>query len=278
MSEPSRPLQRLKLTIAYRGTRYFGWQRQAVNDKYTGPPIPEGENLPTIQEVVSKAITSVVRHPIVLVGSSRTDARVHAKGQLAHFDTDQAQIPVEGMRRAVNHALPDDILVRAIEPVPPTFNAVLSTTSKRYQYAVWNALDRPLFFADLAMHRWQPLDVEAMAHSAAQLVGTHDFASFARPGHQRASTVRTILACDVARRGPRLVIGVEGTGFLWNMVRIIAGTLIEVGLGKFSPEEVGRMLAARDRRAAGSTAPAHGLYLQWIKTRDPDDAPLEQNP
>lgn len=278
MSEPSRPLQRLKLTIAYRGTRYFGWQRQAVNDKYTGPPIPEGENLPTIQEVVSKAITSVVRHPIVLVGSSRTDARVHAKGQLAHFDTDQAQIPVEGMRRAVNHALPDDILVRAIEPVPPTFNAVLSTTSKRYQYAVWNALDRPLFFADLAMHRWQPLDVEAMAHSAAQLVGTHDFASFARPGHQRASTVRTILACDVARRGPRLVIGVEGTGFLWNMVRIIAGTLIEVGLGKFAPEEVGRMLAARDRRAAGSTAPAHGLYLQWIKTRDPDDAPLEQNP
>lgn len=278
MSEPSRPLQRLKLTIAYRGTRYFGWQRQAVNDKYTGPPIPEGENLPTIQEVVSKAITSVVRHPIVLVGSSRTDARVHAKGQLAHFDTDQAQIPVEGMRRAVNHALPDDILVRAIEPVPPTFNAVLSTTSKRYQYAVWNALDRPLFFADLVMHRWQPLDVEAMAHSAAQLVGTHDFASFARPGHQRASTVRTILACDVARRGPRLVIGVEGTGFLWNMVRIIAGTLIEVGLGKFSPEEVGRMLAARDRRAAGSTAPAHGLYLQWIKTRDPDDAPLEQNP
>lgn len=278
MSEPSRPLQRLKLTIAYRGTRYFGWQRQAVNDKYTGPPIPEGENLPTIQEVVSKAITSVVRHPIMLVGSSRTDARVHAKGQLAHFDTDQAQIPVEGMRRAVNHALPDDILVRAIEPVPPTFNAVLSTTSKRYQYAVWNALDRPLFFADLAMHRWQPLDVEAMAHSAAQLVGTHDFASFARPGHQRASTVRTILACDVARRGPRLVIGVEGTGFLWNMVRIIAGTLIEVGLGKFSPEEVGRMLAARDRRAAGSTAPAHGLYLQWIKTRDPDDAPLEQNP
>ncbi|HEV2295027.1 MAG TPA: tRNA pseudouridine(38-40) synthase TruA [Tepidisphaeraceae bacterium] len=269
MSKFSRPVQRLKLTIAYRGTRYYGWQRQAVNEKYKGPPI-DGENLPTIQEIASKAISSVVRHPIVLVGSSRTDARVHAKGQLAHFDTDQKQIPLEGIRRAVNHALPDDILIRSIQAVPASFNAVLSTTSKRYQYAVWNAPDRPVFFADLAMHRWQPLDVEAMARGASQLVGTHDFASFAKPGHGRENTVRTILACHVARRGRRLVIGVEGTGFLWNMVRIIAGTLIEVGLGKFAPEDVGRMLAARDRRAAGSTAPAHGLYLQWIKTRDED--------
>ena len=271
MFDDPRPLQRLKLTIAYRGTRYHGWQQQSVNEKYKGAPPPPGEGLPTIQEIVAKAITSVVRHPVQLVGSSRTDAGVHAKGQLAHFDTDQTQIPLEGMRRAVNHALPEDILVRGIEPVPPSFNAVTSTISKRYQYFVWNAADRPLFIPDLAMHRWQPLDVGAMARAAATLVGTHDFASFAKPGHGRANTVRTILACDVSHRAPRLVIGVEGTGFLWNMVRIIAGTLIEVGIGRYAPQQLADMLAARDRRSAGSTAPPHGLYLQWIKTRPHDD-------
>ena len=267
MSDDPPLLQRLKLTIAYRGTQYHGWQRQVVTKFYRGPRLGSGNAIPTVQEIVSRAITSVVRHPITLVGSSRTDAGVHAKGQLAHFDTHQAQIPLVGMRRAINHQLPDDILVRTIEAVPPTFNAVMSTVSKRYQYFVWNAEDRPLFIPDLAMHRWQPLDVDAMKRAAAALVGTHDFASFARPGHGRADTVRTVLACDVSRRGPRVVIGVEGTGFLWNMVRIIAGTLIEVGHGKYSPEEIAPMLAARDRRVAGSTAPAHGLYLQWIKTR-----------
>ena len=272
MSPDPRPLQRYKLTIAYRGTRYHGWQAQAVTKHYDGPTLDEGGGLPTIQELVARAVKSVVRHPVRVVGSSRTDAGVHAKGQLAHFDTDQTQIPPEGLRRAVNHALPDDIVVRTIEAVPQTFNAVASTVSKRYQYFVWNAPDRHVFMGDLAMHRWQPMDAEAMARGARLLVGTHDFASFARPGHGRENTVRTILSAEVARRGPRVVIGVEGTGFLWNMVRIIAGTLIEVGIGRYTAEEVGTMLAARDRRAAGSTAPAHGLYLQWIKTRDIEDA------
>lgn len=271
MSDEPQPLQRLKLTIAYRGTNYHGWQRQVVTKHYKGPVLSGGgKGIPTVQEIVERALRSVYRHPIRLVGSSRTDAGVHAKGQLAHFDTVHVQAPVEGMRRAVNHALPDDILVRTIEPVAPSFNAVTSTTSKRYQYHVWNAPDRPPFTADLAMHRWQEMDVGAMAAGAAQLVGTHDFASFARPGHKRENTVRTILACEVSRRGPRVVIGVESNGFLWNMVRIIAGTLIEVGIGRIAPEAIGPMLAARDRRAAGLTAPAHGLYLQWVKTRDDD--------
>ena len=275
MSDDPRPLQRFKLTVAYRGTRYHGWQWQAVTKHYRGPTIGDG-GIPTIQVILAKAITSVVRHPIQLVGSSRTDAGVHAKGQLAQFDTHHTQIPTEGLRRAVNHALPDDILLRKVEAVSPSFNVFTSTVSKRYQYLVWNALDRPVFMADLAMHRWQPLDVEAMAHAASLLVGTHDFASFARPGHRRENTVRTILACDVSRRGPRLIIGVEGTGFLWNMVRIIAGTLIEVGIGRFAPDDVAKMLAARDRQAAGPTAPAHGLYLQWIRTRDEHDEGKER--
>ena len=278
MSDDARPLQRYKLTVAYRGTRYHGWQWQAVTKHYRGPTIGDGGGIPTIQVILAKAITSVVRHPIQLVGSSRTDAGVHAKGQLAHFDTHQTQIPTEGLRRAVNHALPDDILLRKVEAVPPSFNVFTSTLSKRYQYFVWNAPDRPVFLGDLAMHRWQPLDVAAMAHAANLLVGTHDFASFARPGHRRENTVRTILACDVSRRGPRLIIGVEGTGFLWNMVRIIAGTLIEVGIGRYMPEQISTMLAARDRRAAGSTAPAHGLYLQWIKTRPEDERVEEATP
>jgi tRNA pseudouridine38-40 synthase len=256
---------RLKLTIAYRGTRYHGWQRQAANEFYKGPHPAEGAGIPTIQETLAGAIQSIVGHPILLVGSSRTDAGVHAKGQVAHFDTDQVQIPPEGLRRAANARLPEDILIRSVEPVPETFDAISGTVSKRYQYVVWNAPDRPVFGADLAFHRWQKLDIAAMRSAAGQLEGTHDFASFAKPGHGRENTVRTVHACRVSLRPPRVVIGVEGGGFLWNMVRIIAGTLVEVGIGRYSPADIPTMLAARRRLAAGRTAPAHGLYLQWIK-------------
>jgi len=260
------PTQRYKLTIAYRGTRYHGWQMQPVLPSYKGEAPPAGVGIPTIQETVARAIESVVRHPIALVGSSRTDAGVHAKGQIAHFDTELVQIPAEGLLRAVNHALPDDVLVREIEPVAAEFDAISSTTSKRYQYFIWNHAQRPVFFADLAWHRWQELNLEAMTTGAAHLVGTHDFASFARPGHGRENTVRTVLGCDVHYRAPKLIIAVEGTGFLWQMVRIMVGTLVEVGLGRTAPDEIPKMLAAKDRQAAGPTAPPHGLFLQWIKT------------
>ena len=261
------PTQRYKLTLAYRGTNYHGWQTQAVNETYKGPMPEEGHGIPTIQEIVSRAIAGVVHHPVQLIGSSRTDAGVHAKGQIAHFDTDQTQIPIDGLWRAVNAQLPADIVVRALEPVSDGFDAITSTISKRYQYAIWNQPDRPAFFPDLAWHRWQALDLVAMTQAASRLVGEHDFASFARPGHGRDNTMRTVLSCEVARRGAMLVVGVEGTGFLWNMVRIIVGTLVEVGLGRYSAGEVDAMLAAKDRQSAGSTAPAHGLYLQWIRTK-----------
>lgn len=261
-------MQRYKLTIAYRGTHYHGWQSQSVSETWKGPAPAEGEEqygIPTIQGVLKKALVEVVRHPVTLIGSSRTDAGVHAKGQVAHFDTDKSQIPVEGLRRAVNARLPADVLVRAIDPVPETFDAIGSTVSKRYQYFIWNAEDRPVLFPDLAWHRWQTLEIDAMRDAAKRFVGERDFASFAKPGHGKESTVRTVLACDVAYRAPRLIVGVEGTGFLWNMIRIMTGTLVEVGLGKYRPEEIDAMLEARDRQAAGSTAPPHGLYLQWIK-------------
>ncbi len=272
------PTQRYKLVVAYRGTRYHGWQTQPVHATFKGERPPEGEGLPTIQDLLNRTIASVVGHPLKVVGSSRTDAGVHAKAQVCHFDTDQTQIPVEGMRRAVNHRLPDDVLVRSIEPVSDEFDAISSTLGKRYQYAIWNAPDRPLFFADLIWHRWQRLDVDAMQAAAALLVGEHDFASFAKPGHGRENTIRRVRECSISYRPPRMVFGLEGSGFLWNMVRIIVGTLVEVGLGRYTPADVAAMLVEKDRRSAGSTAPPHGLYLHWVRSDATGQATLDGRP
>jgi tRNA pseudouridine38-40 synthase len=258
---------RYRLLLAYCGTRYHGWQRQPVLETYKGDPPPPGAGIPTVQETLATALAAVVGHPVSPVGSSRTDAGVHAKGQLAHFDTNQTQIPPESLRRAANHRLPEDILIRTIEPASDSFDAITAAISKRYQYFIWNAPDRNPFAPDLCWHRWQSLDVAAMQSAAARFVGEHDFASFARPGHGRQTTIRTIAQCHAAARGPRLVIGIEGSGFLWNMVRIIVGTLVEVGLGRRAPDDIPPMLAARSREAAGPTAPPHGLYLQWISER-----------
>jgi tRNA pseudouridine38-40 synthase len=260
---------RYKVTIAYRGTRYHGWQRQMPAITWKGETPAAGKGIPTVQETIADALGRVLGHPIEIVGSSRTDAGVHAKAQIAHFDSDQAQIPPWGMLLAANHQLPPDVLIRRIAVAPPGFDAITCADSKRYQYAIWAEELRNPFVNDLVWHRWQPLDHEAMAAAAAHFVGTHDFASFCRPGHKRENTVRCVLECEVTRRGPMIVIGVTGTGFLWNMVRIIAGTLVEVGLGQFTPDDIPRMIAALDRRAAGSTAPPHGLYLQWIRLHPP---------
>ncbi|HVT91064.1 MAG TPA: tRNA pseudouridine(38-40) synthase TruA [Tepidisphaeraceae bacterium] len=260
------PTQRYKLTIGYRGTNYHGWQTQAANEFWKGPKPKPGHGIPTVQENVKRAIESVVGHPIGLVGSSRTDTGVHAKAQLAHFDTDRVQIPAQNIVDAANHRLPDDILIKAIEPVPDTFDAISSTVSKRYQYFIWNNESRPIFFPDLVWHRIVILDAAAMREAAQYFVGEHDFASFARPRQTRENTIRTIYNCDVSCRLPRMVIGIEGNGFMWNMIRIIIGTLVEVGMKHYPPKRVKEMLEARDRRAAGPTAPPQGLFLQWIKT------------
>ena len=259
------PKQRYKMTLAYRGTAYHGWQHQTTPPNWKKARPPAGQGLPTVQENLRRAMEHVLRHPLTVVGSSRTDAGVHAKAQVAHFDTIRTQVPTDGMRRAINHQLPDDILIRSIEPVEDDFDAIISTTSKRYQYFIWHADDRPLFFADLAWHRWKDLDVDAMVPAAAHFVGERDFASFCTPGHGRVTTTRTVLECSVSYRKPKLLISMEGSGFLWNMVRIIVGTLVEVGLGKYRADDIPDMLAKRDRRAAGSTAPPHGLYLQWVR-------------
>ncbi|MFT3786398.1 MAG: tRNA pseudouridine(38-40) synthase TruA [Tepidisphaeraceae bacterium] len=262
---PDVPTIRYKLTLAYRGTNYHGWQRQPVPPTWRGDAPDVLEGIPTVQQTLDQTIMAVVQHPIATVGSSRTDAGVHAKGQVVHFDTIRHQIPPHRLRHAINARLPDDVVVRSMEQVSTDFDAIRSTTRKRYQYAVWNAEDRSAFGGDLYFFRWHKIDVDRMRAGAKHFVGTHDYTSFARPGHGRATTTRTVLDCDVSRRGPIIVIGVEGTGFLWNQVRIMAGTLIEVGMGRFEPEDIATMLTAKDRKVAGSTAPAHGLYLQWIE-------------
>lgn len=255
---------RYKLTIAYRGTRYHGWQRQVTPPTWKNKPTDDGEGIPTVQDTLQKCLGQVLGHPATLVGSSRTDCGVHARGQVAHLDTTAVQIPPEGLRRAVNARLPGDILIRSIEPAPPGFDAIKSTVSKTYEYLVLNRPDRDVFGATLAFHRWQRMDVERMNDAAQRLVGTHDFASFARPGHGRETTVRTIHSFDVHRDGDLIRLRVRGSGFLWNQVRIMAGTLIEVGTGRFSADDVEGMLAAKDRRASGPTSPPHGLYLDQV--------------
>lgn len=271
-------VQRYKMIVSYRGTNFHGWQWQSVPKSWRGPLPPAGQGLATVQETLARTIATIVNHPVKVVGSSRTDSGVHAKGQVAHFDCRTDQIPVDGMRRAINARLPDDIIVRTIEPVPPTFDAIVGVHSKRYQYAIWRGSDRPIFQSDLYWHRWKPLNVAAMAEAAKRFVGTHDFKSFTKPGHKREHTTRTVLDCSLVERGEQLIVGVTGTGFLWHMVRIMVGTLAEVGMGRFDADSISEMLEKKDRRSAGLTAPPHGLYLQWIRywaDVDPENGPVE---
>jgi tRNA pseudouridine38-40 synthase len=247
-------MPRYKLTIAYDGTAYNGWQRQ---------PDPT----PTVQREIEKAAAFILSHPVTVQGSSRTDTGVHALGQVAAFNTESPLEP-EKLRRAINSRLPHDILIRTIEPVAENFD-VRTATRKRYRYLVWNHSDRPVFQRHYVYHFYRPLDLPAMQEACRQFVGTHDFESFKGQSDDRDNTIRTIFHCDIlrARAGdnPLTIFSVEGTGFLYHMVRTMLGTVLQVGVGHWQPEIIPQILAAKDRNAAGPTAPAVGLHLQWIR-------------
>jgi len=252
-----------RLTIAYDGTDFHGWQKQEPPD---APP------LRTVQAVVEHAIRTVVREPILLSGASRTDSGVHAEGQAGFFRS-TLDLPPERMIRAINSRLPDDVLIRAIRPEREDFDPIAEAIEKHYRYRLVHGIargtHRPLFDRNFRAAIAYPLEIDRMQRAAQDIVGTHDFASFTRLHHGREHTVRTVTACTVtpspATEPGHLDIDVCGTGFLYNMVRIIAGTLIEIGRGARDPLTIGQTLEARDRRAAGPTAPPEGLCLLSIR-------------
>ena len=242
----------LKMTIAYDGAGFHGWQRQA--------------DVRTVQEDLEETAKRIIRHPLNIVGASRTDAGVHARGQVAHLRT-STPIPAGNIRRAIGSRLPKDISVVRVEDVPMAFHATRDPLSKLYRYRIACDERRPVQWqaARHSWHVWWPLDVARMQAAADFLVGVHDFAGFASAGSPRGSTVRSVLRVQVQTSFNEIIIDVEGVGFLYNQVRNMVGTLVEIGRGHWPPERVDEILASRDRSLAGPTAPPQGLCLQWIK-------------
>lgn len=241
---------KLKLTIAYDGTAYQGWQVQKV-----GVGVQQ-----KVEEALAKLFPSVQR----IYSSSRTDTGVHALGMVADVDVHRAEfkMTVHKLPLAVNAWLPEDIRVVSAQRVPATFHARFHASGKQYRYAIWNHTAMNPLLRTQAWHVPVKLDVKAMQLAARHLVGEHDFRSFAaNHSYKIEDTVRTLTRCDLKRNGPLLTVIIEGDGFLYKMCRGIVGTLVQLGRGKFSEAELKQMLAAKDRRVAGMTAPAHGLVL-----------------
>jgi len=245
----SAPCRRILLTLEYEGTRYSGWQRQL--------------NGPSIQEEVEKALAQVLGKPVTLTGASRTDAGVHALGQRAHFDTD-SRIPPAKWPFVLNTMLPRDISAAAAREVPGTLHARFSAIGKRYSYRIFNRPQPSALLRDFAAFVPLPLDEALMAQVLPALLGRHDFRAFAAAGHSAKTTLRTIRRAEIAREGRELRLVIEGDAFLYNMVRIIAGTLIAIGLKRLQPDAFARGIETGDRLALGPTAPACGLTLEKV--------------
>ena len=243
-------MKRVKLVVAYDGTNYCGWQIQ--------------ENGITIEEVVNKTISDLVGEPIAVIGASRTDSGVHAMGNVAVFDT-ESRIPAEKMSFALNQRLPEDIRIQHSCEVPLDWHPRYCDTRKTYIYRILNrrfAIPTERLYSHFFYY---PLNVEHMQQAADYLVGEHDFKSFCTPRTQVLSTVRTIYYIQIQKEGDMISITINGNGFLYNMVRIIVGTLLKVGTGLYPPEHVKEILDAKDRRIAGPKAEARGLTLQEIE-------------
>lgn len=243
-------MRRLKVTLQYDGTAYHGFQVQ-------------GE-MPTVQRELERAIASVTGERVRVIGAGRTDAGVHARGQVVHFNT-SARIPADRVPMALNSLLPRDIVAVKCEEVPHTFHARYSALSKTYTYTFWNDVFPSPFWRRYSYHVAQRLDDEAMRHAAAGYIGRHDFSAFMATGRPVRSAVRTVWRAEINRAGAWVVFLVEADGFLYNMVRIMAGTLLEVGLRKRSPESVMAAILEGRRTLAGPTLPPHGLCLEMVK-------------
>lgn len=239
-------MKRVRLTVAYDGTNYHGWQIQ--------------DNGVTIESELNRCLASLLGEEIRIIGASRTDAGVHAMGNIAVFDT-ESRMPAEKISYALNQKLPEDIRVQKSEEVSGEWHPRHCASRKTYEYRIYRG-EFPMPIKRLYSHfTYRSLDVDRMRSAADYLVGEHDFKSFCQTGAQVESTVRTIYSIELAEQGADLIIRVCGNGFLYNMVRILAGTLLEVGQGKRTPESMQQILQAENRSAAGPTAPARGLTL-----------------
>jgi tRNA pseudouridine38-40 synthase len=238
--------RRIKIIVEYNGSGYHGWQVQ--------------QNAHTVQAEIENAILAITGEKVRITGAGRTDAGVHAYGQTAHFDT-KSTIPADKFQYALNAVLPKDIAVISSENAEPEFHARYSATSKTYQYKIINRRVRSPLAENMAWHIPEPLDFDQMAAAALLFIGTHDFSSFCSSGHSLSNFTRTITASKWSREDGYLVYTICGSGFLYKMVRIIVGTMVEIGLRKRSPDTVPELLTNKEREKAGITAPPFGLYL-----------------
>lgn len=239
-------MKRVKMIVAYDGTNYCGWQIQ--------------NNGLTIEEVLNKTLTELLKEKITVTGASRTDSGVHAEGNVAVFDTEN-RMPADKICFALNQRLPDDIRILQSEEVAPDYHPRKQNCVKTYEYKIMN---RKIEIPTLRLYThfcYYPLDVDKMREAGAYLVGEHDFKSFCTARGQAEETVRTIYSLDIEKAGDLITIRIKGSGFLYNMVRIIAGTLMKVGMGVYPPSHVEEIIDARDRNAAGPKAAAKGLTL-----------------
>ncbi len=242
-------IRNIKLTICYDGSAYHGWQVQ-----------PNGD---TIQQQIINALGNLTGQKIKVTGSSRTDAGVSALGQVASFFID-SPIPTENFAKALNSWLPRDIAIAAAIEADMSFNAISSTKSKHYRYTLCTSKTPPVLKITQCWHYGYPLDAGQMDAAAKLLIGEKDFKSFASAADERKSSVRTVTRCQVTRAGEEIYLDIEGNGFLYNMVRNIMGTLVEVGRARWHPEKITEILKAKDRTKAAKLAPATGLCLMQI--------------
>ena len=240
-----------KLTLCYDGGRYDGWQRQGNSEN-------------TIQGKLEALLTRLLEQSVEVAGSGRTDAGVHALGQVCSFRA-ETDLGCETLLREIRRYLPEDIGAISLEEAEPRFHARLSCREKTYVYRIWNSDEPNVFERRWMLSHPAPLDLDAMRKAAAQLVGEHDFSTFCANRRMKKTAVRNLKRIDIARSGGEIRIVLTADGFLYHMVRIIVGTLLEVGEGKREAGEIGAALEARDRMEAGPTAPAQGLTLWQVK-------------
>ena len=246
-------MRNIRLTIEYDGKDYNGWQKQP--------------NKLNIQGEIERAIFNIMHEEVDLIGSGRTDAGVHSLGQVANFKTN-SNFPIEKMPIALNSQLKNSIVIKKAEEVDERFHSRYNAKNKTYRYIINNSKTGTAIYRNLEYCYPFELDVEKMQEAAKYFEGEHDFKAFKSSGTSGKNSVRTIYKAEVKKDGERIIIELTGNGFLYNMVRIISGTLLDVGLGKIKPEEISEIIKSKNRQNAGKTLPAHGLYLVCVEYKN----------